>query len=324
MLGHITKCDCSFCMPPFELLNSTAARGNWSTKEDLVELRLKQEKDALKDLTILLKAHNVGNRGPQAVQESTKEVIDGMMTSAKRHFIVFNIRQIQIALLAWRHHLNKNTTPSTQLSIFVRSTLEIYSTEEAKKAAKKLESKRHKRKDPSETPNAAEFERDVTKVFYDKATLVKLGNVMNADQGGTFHFEFGCAVFYPKPSDANSKIPKDIASAQNTPTQNKQAQEPAAEKSIEITTPVNATRNTMQRDFSGDIMQLDLRLTRIEAQLGVQKGTLFVESPSLVDRVVAIENELDTMRSTTMRPEEVPDKEPQSPGPLFEPDFMYQ
>ena len=114
-------------------------------------------------------------------------------------FIVFNIREVRIAILAWRHHVNLGTTPSTQLSFFVKSTLEIYATEEAKKTAKKLESKRHKRKDPSEIPSAAEIEKDIADLFYDKYALIKFGDEINANQQGTFHFEFGCAVFYPNP-----------------------------------------------------------------------------------------------------------------------------
>lgn len=314
-------------MPPFELLSSAAAKGNWSTKEDLVELRKIQEADALKDLTGLIKDHNAGTRGSRTIQESTKEVIDGLMTRTKRHFIVFNTREIQIALLAFRHHLNHNTTPSTHLSIFVKSTLEIYCTEEAKKAAKKLESKRHKRKDPSEAFNAAEFEKEVAKAYYDKAALVKLSNAMNAARGGTFHFEFGCAVFYPQPSDAVSKLPKDA-----TPARERQVKEPAAENHIEKT-PMEVTRNTIQTDFSRDIaqldlhiMQFDLRLSRIEAQMGVQDDNPPIGYPSLIDRVAILENEISTMRSTTVMPEEAPE-EPQFPDRPFEADlmdFLYQ
>ncbi|KAJ6024221.1 hypothetical protein N7540_005018 [Penicillium herquei] len=275
MISHSAKCDCSHCVPPQELLKSAGVLGTWRTKNDLFTHRIKQELSALKDITSLLATFKSKNTVPtRELDTATKDVLDGIINRRRRRTSVFNVREVQLVLSAWKYKCKQNEIPPKSLSEFVTEVLDPFTSNAAKKAKSDCLAKRNKRKTPGGDLNLDELERDLASTLFEAATLDNIRETISKHPKGTFHFEYGCATF--RYADAEKETsPTENAASLQAPVDVIHEEEEASSR------PTDSKEDT--------IANLHLRIQKLEESLGMSDKGTDEKISAIFDRMEVLE-----------------------------------
>ncbi|KAJ5718321.1 hypothetical protein N7488_003967 [Penicillium malachiteum] len=278
MISHPAKCDCSHCVPPQELLKSAEVIGNWQTKEDLFTHRIKQELLALKDITSLLATLKSKNPAPhRELDTATKDVLDGIINRRRRRTSVFNVREVQLVLSAWKYKCKRNEMPPKSLSEFVTEVLDPFASDAAKKAKSDCLAKRNKRKMPCGDLNLDEVEKELANTLFESATLDKIRETISKNPKGTFHFEYGCATF--RYADAEKETPQvDKPTGPDVAVETIDEEEPTGNGSPKAT-----------EKKSDAMAELNLRIQKLEESLGMSNEDTEEEKATVFDRMEFLE-----------------------------------